>query len=282
MLPCRVIALNLHRTAAAAAVGMLVLAGACASPLKPVVAPASPMSATPAPVPSAVPAPQATTSQPKPTTRPAAARCPTTLASELARTAGAAQLITVTAPAPGATSASISLWQRSGGCWSLVAGPWPARVGGTGVSDHHREGDGSTPAGLYGIGPVMYGLAADPGVRYAYHRLACGDWWDEDSASPTYNTFQHVACNATPPFKGKSEALWQATTAYQHFAVVDYNAHPVIPGAGSAVFLHDDTGRPTIGCVSVASASLIRLLQWLDPSQSPAIAIGTEAEIRRF
>ncbi|MCW3035735.1 MAG: putative secreted protein, partial [Actinobacteria bacterium] len=212
MLPCRVIALNLHRTAAAAAVGMLVLAGACASPLKPVVAPASPMSATPAPVPSAVPAPQATTSLPKPTTRPAAARCPTTLASELARTAGAAQLITVTAPAPGATSASISLWQRSGGCWSLVAGPWPARVGGTGVSDHHREGDGSTPAGLYGIGPVMYGLAADPGVRYAYHRLACGDWWDEDPASPTYNTFQHVACNATPPFKGKSEALWQATT----------------------------------------------------------------------
>jgi len=176
----------------------------------------------------------------------------------------------------------MNLWQRSGGCWSPVAGPWSAKVGGTGVSDHHREGDGSTPAGLYGIGPVMYGLAADPGVRYAYHRLACGDWWDEDPASPTYNTFQHVACNATPPFKGKSEALWQATTAYQHFAVVDYNARPVIPGAGSAVFLHDDTGRPTIGCVSVASASLVRLLQWLDPLQSPVIVIGTEAEIRRF
>jgi L,D-peptidoglycan transpeptidase YkuD (ErfK/YbiS/YcfS/YnhG family) len=48
------------------------------------------------------------------------------------------------------------------------------------------------------------------------------------------------------------------------------------------VFLHDDTGRPTIGCVSVASASLIRLLQWLDPLQSPVIVIGTEAEIRRF
>jgi L,D-peptidoglycan transpeptidase YkuD (ErfK/YbiS/YcfS/YnhG family) len=176
----------------------------------------------------------------------------------------------------------MSLWQRSGGCWSLVAGPWPARVGVTGVSDHHREGDGSTPSGLYGVGSVMYGIATNPGVRYGYHRLACGDWWDEDPASPTYNTFQHVACQAVPPFKGKSEALWQATTAYQHFAVVDYNAHPAVPGVGSAVFIHDDTGRPTIGCVSVAASNLIRLLQWLDSSQSPAIVIGTEAGIRRF
>jgi len=176
----------------------------------------------------------------------------------------------------------MELWQRSGACWSLVAGPWPARVGVTGVSEHHREGDGSTPAGLYRIGSVMYGIAANPGVRYAYHQLSCGDWWDEDPASPTYNTFEHVACGAAPPFGGKSEALWQETTAYQHFAVVDYNADPVVPGAGSAVFIHDDTGRPTIGCVSVAPPSLLRLLQWLDPPQAPAIVIGTEAEIRRF
>src|SRR5438093_1567103 len=85
---------------------------------------------------------------------------------------------------------------------ALLAGAWAARVGVTGVSGHHREGDGSTPAGLYGIGSVMYGIAANPGVRYAYHRLSCGDWWDEDPASPTYNTFQHVACNVAPPFKG--------------------------------------------------------------------------------
>ena len=218
----------------------------------------------------------------KATTQLAATACPATLAGELASTAGAAQLVTVAAPASGSTTASMDLWQRSGSCWSLVAGPWPARVGVTGVSDHHREGDGSTPAGFYRIGSVMYGIAGNPGVRYAYHQLSCGDWWDEDPASPTYNTFEHVACGAAPPFGGKSEALWQETTAYQHFAVVDYNADPVVPGAGSAVFVHDDTGRPTIGCVSVAPSNLLRLLQWLDPSQAPAIVIGTQAEIRRF
>jgi L,D-peptidoglycan transpeptidase YkuD (ErfK/YbiS/YcfS/YnhG family) len=102
---------------------------------------------------------------------------------------------------------------------------------------------------------------------------------------PHVADLQHVravACGAAPPFGGKSEALWQETTAYQHFAVVDYNADPVVPGAGSAVFIHDDTGRPTIGCVSVAPPNLLRLLRWLDPSQAPAIVIGTEAEIRHF
>lgn len=303
-------ALRPHRIAAAAALGIALLTGACASPVKPAVAPAAeplvvpaspasvkptadPTTATATTPPPKVTRPPATTARRpnlQPTTtpprkgapQPAATACPATLASELASTAGAAQLVTVAAPASGSTTASMDLWQRSGGCWSLVAGPWPARVGVTGVSDHHREGDGSTPAGLYRIGSVMYGIAANPGVRSAYHQLSCGDWWDEDPASATYNTFQQVACGAAPPFRGKSEALWQETTAYQHFAVVDYNADPVVPGAGSAVFIHDDTGRPTIGCVSVAPSSLLRLLGWLDPSQAPAIVIGTETEIRRF
>ncbi|GAC1375560.1 MAG: hypothetical protein NVSMB32_18430 [Actinomycetota bacterium] len=161
-------------------------------------------------------------------------------------------------------------------------GPWSARVGSHGVSDHRREGDGTTPTGLYGIGPVIYGIAANPGVRYAYHQLACGDWWDEDPASASYNTFQHVACGTDPPFHGGSEALWQATVAYQNFAVVDYNAAPVRPGAGSGVFLHHDTGRATAGCVSLAAGELVQVLRWLDPRAAPRIAIGTEAEIRSF
>jgi L,D-peptidoglycan transpeptidase YkuD (ErfK/YbiS/YcfS/YnhG family) len=194
----------------------------------------------------------------------------------------ASQLVTVVAASSGATTASVALWQRSGGCWTAVAGPWTGRLGSAGLSDHHREGDGSTPAGAYGFGPVMYGIAPDPGVRYGYHRLVCGDWWDEDPSSPTYNTFRHLACGASPPFRGKSEALWEATTAYRRFAVIDYNPRPAVPGAGSAVFLHVDAGRPTAGCVSLPASDLDRLLLWLDPRRSPLIVIGTEAEIRRF
>ena len=41
----------------------------------------------------------------------------------------------------------------------------------------------------------IYGNEPDPGgLRYRYHRLVCGDWWDEDPYSPRYNHFVHVPC----------------------------------------------------------------------------------------
>ena len=124
------------------------------------------------------------------------------------------QQIHVTASAPDARrTRCVTLTS----CAKRVAGPWRARVGYAGLSAHHREGDGTTPLGTFAIGPVLYGIAADPGVKLRYHRLTCGDWWDEDPASPAYNTFEHVACGATPPFGGASEALWKATRRVQLF-----------------------------------------------------------------
>ena len=195
--------------------------------------------------------------------------------------AGAQQLVTVLAPAYRATHATVTLWRRSGSCWSRAAGPWAARVGRNGLSGRRHEGDGTTPTGTYRFGRVVYGLDPDPGVRYAYHRLVCGDWWDEDPASPTYNTFRHVACGVRPSFAGGSEALWLATVAYRRFAVVDFN-RPAVAGRGSAIFVHADTGRATNGCVSLAGPQLTALLRWLRPAASPRIAIGTTAELRPF
>ena len=186
------------------------------------------------------------------------------------------------APAVGSTTGELTLWTRTGGCWTVRAGPWPARLGRNGLSAHHREGDGTTPAGTYGIGATMYGLAPDPGVHYAYHRLVCGDWWDEDPRTPSYNRFVHVACGARPAFGGGSEALWQQTTAYLRFAVIAYNASPVVPGRGSAIFLHADTGAPTNGCVSLPLRELDAVLRFLRPGLDPLVVIGTAASIRRY
>jgi len=212
----------------------------------------------------------------------ALAACPHTLAGDLASTHGASQLVTVEASGFGTTVASLALWERRNGCWRLAAGPWHARVGRGGPSDRKREGDGATPTGAYAIGPTVYGIDPDPRVRTAYHRLVCGDWWDEDPSSPGYNTFRHVACGTSPPFGGGSEALWRATVAYRQFAVIEYNVRPAVPGRGSAIFVHDDTGGPTHGCVSLPAPQLLTLLRWLRPAARPLIVIGTAAEIRRF
>jgi len=207
--------------------------------------------------------------------------CEASLADELSATGSARQLVTVVAPVAHSTTGSLSLWRRAGSCWLQIAGPWSAWLGKKGVSGRHREGDDTTPSGGFGIGSVIYGSAADPGVAFRYHRLVCGDWWDEDPSSPAYNTFVHLPCGEQPSFGGASEPLWLSPGAYAYFALIDYNTRPVVAGAGSAIFIHVSFGAPTDGCVALPRAELVELLRWLRPGDSPLIVIGTAAGIRR-
>ncbi|HEY4348337.1 MAG TPA: L,D-transpeptidase family protein [Gaiellaceae bacterium] len=211
---------------------------------------------------------------------PARPGCPASLASELASTRTASQVVTVVASRSSSTTGTMQLWERRNGCWHTAAGPWSAYLGFAGVSGDHREGDGTTPTGAFTIGSTMYGVSPDPGLRYRYHRLVCGDWWDEDSSSTGYNSLQHVPCGTRPAFKGSSEPLWQSTHAYAHFALIDYNIGPAVPGRGSAIFIHADLGHATNGCISLSPSRLVTLLRWLDPSHEPLIVIGTAARIR--
>jgi L,D-peptidoglycan transpeptidase YkuD (ErfK/YbiS/YcfS/YnhG family) len=181
---------------------------------------------------------------------------------------GCPQQVQVTAPSARSTTATLTMTE----CGRRVLGPWRAHVGRNGLSARHREGDGTTPVGTYGIGPVAYGIDPDPGVRLRYHRLVCGDWWDEDPRSPTYNAFRHVPCGATPPFARGSEALWRITPAYRLFALIRYNAAPAVPGRGSAIFLHVDTGHATNGCVSLPGSRLVTMLRRLRPAATIAIS----------
>jgi L,D-peptidoglycan transpeptidase YkuD (ErfK/YbiS/YcfS/YnhG family) len=207
--------------------------------------------------------------------------CPQSLASSMTVPASARQLVTVEAEAMRTTYAEVRTWRKVGGCWRLAAGPYTARLGKNGLSSNRREGDGTTPTGVYRIGRTMYGNEPNPGVRFTYRRVRCGDWWDEDPRSPTYNTFQHVPCGTPPPFAGGSEGMWQQPRPYPYLAVIEYNMRPVVPGKGSGIFLHAQTGGPTIGCVSLRKAELRAVLRWLRPADAPVIGIGTRRILTR-
>lgn len=205
-----------------------------------------------------------------------AASC-NTVANAVKGTSSAEELITVIAPSRQSHTASVELFRRSGGCFRVTAGPYAAYIGINGLSSHHVEGDGTTPIGLFSVGPTMYGVSANPLVSYPYHRLVCGDWWDEDPHSLSYNRFVHVACGSTPPFGGNSEALWLHVPAYDYFAVIEYNSSLVVPERGSGIFLHVAKGDPTTGCVSIAKVNLIKILRLLHLSLHPVIDITTSA-----
>ena len=209
--------------------------------------------------------------------------CPTNEPNRLRSTGSARQLITVVAPERTSTQGRLTLWRKNTiDCWVPVAGPWRAWLGGRGVSANRREGDRTTPVGVFGIGRVMYGVAPNPGVRFRYRRIVCGDWWVEDPRSPYYNQFRHVRCGAKPPFAVVSDDLSRSPTAYRHFAVVRFNMDPVVPGRGSGIFLHASTGRPTLGCISLPVPQLLQTLRWLRPDRSPRIAIGTSSDFWRL
>jgi L,D-peptidoglycan transpeptidase YkuD (ErfK/YbiS/YcfS/YnhG family) len=211
----------------------------------------------------------------------AIAVCPANLASELpAQPPAATQLVTVHVPSTRSTWASLRIWRRANGCWRLAGGPYPARVGRNGVSANRREGDGTTPAGTFSIGRTMYGAHPNPGVRFRYVRLRCGDWWVEDARSPLYNTFQRVGCGRTPPFRTTTPDMYAERNAYPHLAVVEFNMRPTVRGRGSGIFLHAMRNGPTAGCVSVRLPDLRRVLRWLDPAAHPRIAIGTRVRLR--
>ncbi|MFI5907710.1 L,D-transpeptidase [Dactylosporangium sp. NPDC051541] len=244
-----------------------------------------PSTARPAPTtgpPTRTPAPSATTEASGPgqhaqivASSPVVA--PTNDAAKL-RTlpANTTQVVIVQSASPSATTATLQAYTRAGGLWRPVLGAMTARLGSKGISDDKHEGDKTTPAGVYGIDATMYGINANPGVKYPYHQIVTDDWWNENSDSPGYNTFAHG-----PNPGGPSEALWTYNPQYLYMAVIRYNM-PATPGRGSGIFLHQAGAGSTAGCVSLAQADLLNVLRWLDPAANPQIVMAPTAWLGRY
>jgi L,D-peptidoglycan transpeptidase YkuD (ErfK/YbiS/YcfS/YnhG family) len=178
------------------------------------------------------------------------------------------------------TTATLQVYEKSGGAWRKPFGAITARIGTRGFSDHKVEGDLTTPTGIYGFGSTMFGILANPGVRYAYHTIVQDDYWNENPDTAGYNSFVH---GANPG--GASEPLWQISPQYGHFALINYNA-PVTranPPRGSGIFLHIMVpGHSTNGCVAIAEPDLVRVLAWLNPGASPRIVLAPVSVLSRY
>ncbi|GAC1366844.1 MAG: hypothetical protein NVSMB32_11570 [Actinomycetota bacterium] len=208
------------------------------------------------------------------------------LVRQLATVGNAKQVVIVDAPNFGNRPAVLTTYQDDGHGWYQVSGPTTAQVGYNGwkLGTDRHEGDGSSPAGIYSFGTVIYGNNSDPGgLHYPYHRLVPGDYWDANPMTPQYNTFQHSAntnCGANP-FGGDTECLWQQTQAYPYFAVINFN-YPVVGPRGAGIFLHASKGSNTAGCVSVAVTDLVSILRWLNPAYNPVIVMAPDSVLRGY
>ena len=91
----------------------------------------------------------------------------------------------------------------------------------------------------------------------------------DDPSSPQYNRWVEAPVSAGWT---SAEHLIDYPLEYACAVVIEYNTQELVPGRGSAIFLHCGS-RPTSGCVAVQEADLLRILRWLDPAKQPEIFI---------
>ena len=135
-------------------------------------------------------------------------------------------------------------------------------IGRGGIGEKSREGDGITPVGSFAVECWLYRadrLTFDQGIT-----IGPRDFWCDDPTDRAYNT----ACQA--PRGGSFERLRRADGLYDLLGVLDYNRAPIVPGKGSAIFLHVWLGprRHTEGCVAFQRSDLLWIAQtWTSRSR---------------
>lgn len=142
---------------------------------------------------------------------------------------------------------------------------FPCSIGKSGISHSKHEGDGATPAGMHHITGLLY--RADRMARPAPWALPIGkdDLWSDDGAAPDYNTWVRA------PYAPSHEVLRRADPLYDIILLTDWNWPEAMPGAGSAIFLHQwrRPGYPTEGCIAFSRSHL----RWIAAHAAPGMRL---------
>jgi L,D-peptidoglycan transpeptidase YkuD (ErfK/YbiS/YcfS/YnhG family) len=111
--------------------------------------------------------------------------------------------------------------------------------------------------------------AGAPATRLSAAPLDPDDGWCDAPDDPAYN--QPVRL----PYPASAERLWREDRIYDVIVILGYNDDPVVPGAGSAIFLHlaRPDYAPTRGCVALAPADLIHLLALARPGDAVRVRL---------
>jgi L,D-peptidoglycan transpeptidase YkuD (ErfK/YbiS/YcfS/YnhG family) len=153
---------------------------------------------------------------------------------------------------------------------------WPGgearcALGRSGVTpaEAKTEGNGASPLGIWPMRQVFWRAdrMSAPETALPVDALIPEAGWCDDPASPFYNLPVML------PFPMSHEKLWRDDSVYDLIVVLGYNDTPIVPGKGSAIFLHlaRPDYSPTEGCVACAKEDLLALLKVASPGDALAI-----------
>jgi L,D-peptidoglycan transpeptidase YkuD (ErfK/YbiS/YcfS/YnhG family) len=139
-------------------------------------------------------------------------------------------------------------------------------IGEAGIRQDKREGDGATPAGVFTLRRILWrpDRLTRPASGLPAERIDPADGWCDDPADPLYNRPVRL------PHAASHERLWRNDGLYDVIVVLGHNDDPVVPGLGSAIFLHVAGAdfRPTAGCVALLLSDLLAMLAAAGPGDA--------------
>ena len=130
-------------------------------------------------------------------------------------------------------------------------------IGLNGLTKNKHEGDLSTPIGTFHFDKIYYRADRLGSMKFNVDSsiINKNDGWCDDQTSELYN--QHIQF----PFEKSAEHLYRDDHIYDIVCVINYNTFPIIPGHGSAIFLH--IAKPgflgTEGCIAIEREVLIEI-----------------------
>lgn len=194
------------------------------------------------------------------------------------------QIIAVVSPNWESPSGEMICLQRGDRGWEVTQGWQPVTLGRAGLGlgsglhpsslkgPEKREGDKRAPAGVFPLEFAFGTGKLSPGT-FSYRRTTEEDFWVDDARSARYNQWVRLSDPGVVKDWSSAEVLRRKDGIYDYVIAVGHNRLRVVPGLGSAIFMHAwyGPGVPTIGCTAMEKKRVKLLIEWLDSSRHPVL-----------
>ena len=131
-------------------------------------------------------------------------------------------------------------------------------VGKRGITARKKEGDYSTPKGIYKLKEIFYrgDKVQKLKTKLKKTKITRKMGWCDSPKSTNYNKLIKF------PFQESAEKLYRNDSIYDIIIITNYNMNPIIRGKGSAIFLHiaRNNYKPTRGCIAISKRNMRSLL----------------------
>ena len=134
-------------------------------------------------------------------------------------------------------------------------------IGKNNIKSKKKEGDKSTPRGIFSIGKLYYrkDRVKKPSCKIKTRIISKNMGWCDDPENKNYNKEIKI------PTKNNHEKLFKKDHSYDYFIVINYNTQKIKPYKGSAIFLHlTKNYKATAGCIAVKKKDFLIISKIID------------------